>query len=76
MENRKNLHDVSLALIFVGICHLFTFIATVIDGIIEEPDKFNDDSFFKVATRVKIAIEGFLYRQGNKSEEELLKMRY
>ena len=48
----------------------------VIDGIIEEPEKFNDDSFYKVATRVKNAVEGFLSRHGKKSAEELVEARY
>ncbi len=48
----------------------------IIDGVIPEPEKFNDDSFFKVATQVKIAMEGFLYRQGKKSENDLLNARY
>ena len=48
----------------------------VIDGIIEEPEKFNDDSFYKVATRVKNAVEGFLSRHAKKSAEELVEARY
>ncbi len=48
----------------------------VIDGFIKEPEKFNDDSFYKVATQVKNAIEGFLFRQCSKSKEEIVKARY
>ncbi len=48
----------------------------VIDGIIKEPEKFNEDHFYKVATQVKNAVEGFLLRHGKKSAEELVEARY
>lgn len=48
----------------------------VIDGIIKEPEKFNDDSFYKVATQIKNVIEGFLFRQKDKSGEALAQERY
>lgn len=48
----------------------------VIEGVIREPEKFNDDSFYKVATQIKNAIEGFLFRQKDKSGEQLAKERY
>ena len=48
----------------------------VIEGIIKEPEKFNEDSFYVVENQVKTAIEGFIYRQGRKSKEELVQSRY
>ena len=48
----------------------------VIDGIIEEPEKFGEEHFYPVEGQVKDAIEGFLYRHNQKNADELVKSRY
>lgn len=57
MLNRKNLHDYGLALIFLGVLNLFTFVTTIIAGFI---DGTISDSLASVDPEIFVAVKVML----------------
>ena len=63
MENRKNLHDYGLVLVFLGVLNLFTFVSTVITGLVDgtiTEALANVEAEILVAVKVALGVVGGL----------------